>query len=186
MATFTEFLEEADEIFGFCFDVEMACSLAKSRLEAIQRMTKNSDEAPFSFRDGPPQGSPEQEIEESLHSTTIGALKDRLSDGGFDQKKAASATIVFVFQIWEDKYRRNIVGSDGKVMEAIDSDIMGDLRLLRNSIIHNKGIAMGNVASCKVITRFKPGDKIDLTKSDIYDIISAIRSEFAVSHKSPT
>ena len=58
---------------------------------------------------------------------------------------------------------------------------MGDLRLLRNSIIHNKGIADADIGKCKVIKKFAPGDVIALNKSDMNQIIRAIKSELGAN-----
>ncbi len=40
------------------------------------------------------------------------------------------------------------------------SDFWGDLRYLRNSIVHSHCVANGEMDKCKVITWFKPGERI--------------------------
>jgi hypothetical protein len=42
-------------------------------------------------------------------------------------------------------------------------DLWGDFNLLRNSIVHNRGIAVSTIARCKIIKRFKPGDPMTIT-----------------------
>jgi hypothetical protein len=170
------FLAEVNEIFGFYFDMCMACQAGLGAVQKLQAQLRASDDSPYSVGDGPPIRSPDEELQRSLHDTTLGGVKARLKDGGFDLQKAAESALVFTFHIWDEKYRGKINGPDGK--PKVDSDIMGDLRLIRNSIIHNKGVADSNVARCKIITRFKPGEKIVLTKFDIYAIVRAIRADF--------
>jgi hypothetical protein len=171
-----DFLAEVNEVFGFYFDVGMACHFALGLLEKHQAEIGNVDDAPFMYADGPPSGTPDEELKRSLHDSTLGGIKSRLKDGGMDQRKAAETAIVFVFHIWEEKYRGKVLDKSGQ--PKVNSDIMADLRYLRNSIIHNKGIAKTDVAKCKVFTRFKPGDQIILQKQDIYAIIKAIRGDF--------
>ncbi len=130
------------------------------------------------YSDGPPDGSPDQELQKSLHATTLGALKARMDKNGIDVQKAAEAVIVFTYHIWEEKYRRNLATHDGTPFGEISSDIMGDLRLLRNAIIHNKGIASNDMARCKVVKHFPPGQRIILSDNEIYTILRAIRHEF--------
>lgn len=179
MALISDFFKEIDEVFGFYFDIGMACHLASVRLETIQREHGISDDSPFMFKDGPPQDSPEQEMGKALHTTTISSVILRLGENGFDILKAAETVVVFVYHIWEEKYRGNLFTPEGESISKVDSDIMGDLRLLRNSIIHNKGFADTNIVRCKVITKFKPGEKIALTKSDMDMIVSAIKTELS-------
>jgi hypothetical protein len=135
-----EFLGEIDEVFGFVFDIRMACFLARLQVEKIQRDNGLADDSPFVVSDGPPTGTTEQEIERSLHDTTVGAVKARMSDEGYDFRKTAEAAIVFTFHIWEVKYRPALAELQGKRVREIASNVMGDLNLLRNSIIHNKGV----------------------------------------------
>ena len=46
--------------------------------------------------------------------------------------------------------------------EHVAYDIWGDLRHIRNSIVHNNGVAYSKVTNCKIIQCFKPGDKVEL------------------------
>jgi hypothetical protein len=42
-------------------------------------------------------------------------------------------------------------------------DLWGDLNSLRNSIVHNRGIAASSIARCKVIKWFKSRDPVTIT-----------------------
>jgi hypothetical protein len=178
MASVREFLDEIDELFGFYFDVGLACWFARVRIEQLQQEICANDDSPLMYSDGPPEDSPEREIEKSLHATIISSVKKRLEKDGFNTIRAAEAAIVFVYHIWDEKYRNNLTDADGQRIDRFNSDIMGDLRLLRNPIIHNKGVAQNDIVKCKIIKKFAPGDRIILTNQDIHEIIRAIRAEF--------
>ena len=179
MAAVREFLDEANKFFGFYFDVGMACAMATQRIREIQAERGASDDSPFIVRNGPPARSPDEEIERSLHSTTLGSVKRRLEDNGFDLTQAAHATIISIYHLWDEKYRVALAAEVNKDPNDINVDILGDLRLLRHSLIHNKGIAAADVSRCKIVTRFQPGDLIALTTQDIYLIVQALRAELA-------
>jgi len=179
MAAVRDFFDEVDRLFGFFFDVGLACHTARKEIERVQLEFGSSDESPFIVRDGPPVGTPEEEIEKSLHSTTIGALKQRLNDPGFDLMQAAHSVVVFTYHIWDEKYRAAIALERGVEVKDIQVDIFGDLRILRNSIIHNKGFAADDVSKCKTLTRFKPGDRIEFHKRDVEFVIRQLRQQLS-------
>ncbi len=62
------------------------------------------------------------------------------SEGGSNEQQHAQAVLVFLFTYWEDEIRPRLATSKRVELEEIRSDIMGDLRILRNVILHSKGI----------------------------------------------
>jgi len=48
--------------------------------------------------------------------------------------------LIFLFTYWEDEIRPRLAASVQKPTKEIKSDIMGDLRILRNVILHAKGV----------------------------------------------
>lgn len=62
------------------------------------------------------------------------------SEGGSNEQQQAQAVLVFLFTYWEDEIRPRLAASKSVELEEIRSDIMGDLRILRNAILHSKGI----------------------------------------------
>ncbi len=175
MSAASRFLDETKGLFGFFFDIQTASLLARAKLTEWAAQNGLNDDSNLIVGTGEPKGTPEQVIEQSLHSTTLGEVKRRLSDGGFDQFQAACHVIVFVFHLWDEKYRAELAAELGKPINEVKIDILGDLRLLRNSIIHNKGVASADIARCKIITRFKPGDKLSIGKEDIHLIVRELR-----------
>lgn len=78
----------------------------------------------------------------SIHNRIIRA-KDYLSinsPGGSNEQQHSQAVLVFIFTYWEDEIRPRLATLKNIELQEIKSDIMGDLRILRNVILHSKGI----------------------------------------------
>jgi hypothetical protein len=60
--------------------------------------------------------------------------------GGSNEQKLARAIVVFLFTYWEDEIRPRLARAKGVEIKEIRSDIMGDLRVLRNVILHSKSL----------------------------------------------
>lgn len=178
MPTISQFFEEINEIFGFYYDIGFANSLAETQLNQIQEKYHAADDSPFMYRSGPPTETPEIEAENANHSTTISRLKERIKKDGFNQQKAAEAALIIIYLVWEEKYRNKLIRTDGTTIFKNNSDIFGDIRHIRNSIIHNKGIANQDMVKCKVFKRFTEGQKIILSNTDIDFIVAEIRRDF--------
>src|SRR5947208_72990 len=50
------------------------------------------------------------------------------------------AVLIFLYTYWEDVIRPRLAACRGVEVTAVMSDIMGDLRTIRNVILHSKGI----------------------------------------------
>ena len=62
------------------------------------------------------------------------------SIGGSNEQQHARAILVFLFMYWEDEIRPRLATAKSVELQEIRSDIMGDLRILRNIFLHAKGI----------------------------------------------
>jgi len=77
-----------------------------------------------------------------IHNRIIRA-KDYIaanSEGGSNEQQHSQAILVFLFAYWEEEIRPRLASLRNVEPEEIRSDIMGDLRILRNVILHAKGI----------------------------------------------
>ncbi len=63
------------------------------------------------------------------------------SEGGSNERQHSQAVLIFLFTYWEEEIRPRLAVLRKAKPEEIRSDIMGDLRILRNIILHAKGIA---------------------------------------------
>jgi len=113
----------------------------------------------------------------SIHKATIGEVKARNATDGANFTALGQLILVSFYHFWNDYFRREYVVAKGKLDEkerdekviksAISKyakhDLWGDIGYLRQSIVHNHGIAISKVSKCKYIEWFKPGNPIDLT-----------------------
>ena len=75
--------------------------------------------------------------------------------GGTNEQQHAGAIIVFLFTYWEDEIRPRLVTASGVTPNEIRADVMGDLRILRNVILHSKSIMRSDKhASLKTLGAF--------------------------------
>ncbi|MAE44427.1 MAG: hypothetical protein CMF63_05510 [Magnetovibrio sp.] len=123
-----------------------------------------------------------------IHEATQGEVKDRNKPGGANFTTLGQLCLVTFYDFWNDYLRREYVIAKGHLdreesselvvktclREHASHDLWGDLRLLRSSIVHNRGIATSNVIRCKLITWFKPGDPISITPEHMRAIFLAL------------
>jgi len=62
------------------------------------------------------------------------------SPGGSNEQQHARAILVFLFAYWEDEIRPRLAAAKGVAVKEIRSDVMGDLRIVRNVILHAQSI----------------------------------------------
>jgi hypothetical protein len=60
--------------------------------------------------------------------------------GGSNEQQHARAIVVFLFTYWEDEIRPRLAKAKGVPIDEVRADAMGDLRILRNVILHSKSI----------------------------------------------
>jgi hypothetical protein len=71
--------------------------------------------------------------------------------------------LVLVYSLWEHEYRPRLAAMRGCSIEEIQHPLLGDLRLLRNDVVHHRGIAsQGETGRCELVTWFQVGDPIQL------------------------
>ena len=85
--------------------------------------------------------------------------------------------LVMIYQYWEDRYREEIASSKGIAKDELMSDLFGDIRYFRNSIIHNKGRALREVNNCKILKWFKEKDDIVLNSEKMDHLLDCIKNE---------
>src|SRR4051794_23056230 len=74
---------------------------------------------------------------------------------------------VAAYSKWEEVNRKKLqaAGNDG------GCDLFGDLRHLRNDIVHHDSVATsGNAGKCKIVTHFQPDDQVFLEPEDVVAI----------------
>ncbi len=134
-----------------------------------------------------------------IHSAIQGEVKARNVPSGANFTTLGQLCLVSFDDFWNDYLRREYVIAKGhldpdesndsvvkaRLREHASHDLWGDLRLLRNSIVHNQGIATSDVTRCKLIRWFKPGDPISITPEYMRAIFLALltyRNELFEEH----
>ena len=120
-----------------------------------------------------------------------GDVLSRNSPGGQNEIVIGQQCIVSVYSYWEEYLRLEIAKAKGLVAEEasltnqvkeilaehLSFDIWGDIRHLRNSIVHNNGMATKECGKeTKIFKWFKEGESISLP----YNIMRRIFLEIAI------
>jgi hypothetical protein len=98
---------------------------------------KNSDEQPVVWASYEDPSKPD-----IIHNRIIRSneyLSSNSVDGSNTQQHS-QAILVFLFTYWDYEIRPRLAKSMNIAVNGIESDIMGDLRIIRNVILHSKGI----------------------------------------------
>lgn len=139
--------------------------------------SKKSDEQPVVWASYEDPSKPD-----IIHNRIIRS-NDYMSSNSVDgsnTQQHSQAILVFLFTYWEDEIRPRLAKSINIAANEIKSDIMGDLRIIRNVILHSKGIIrqdkyksikllgdpslVGKLTNDLVYQRLAPGVLDELTK----------------------
>jgi hypothetical protein len=90
-----------------------------------------------------------------------GEVKERTARDGINYILMGRLCVVHAFGYWEAYLRAEVRTALG-FENSPKNDFWGDMRLLRNAILHNKGKANPDFDKMKVFKWFKPGDQINL------------------------
>jgi hypothetical protein len=132
-----------------------------------------------------------------MHRGTQGKAKQRNQQDGVNVSTLGQLCVVSLYDFWNDYLRREYVIAKGLldpdekdnkvIMERLNRyasiDFWGDMRYLRNSIAHKRGIASSYVTKCKIIKWFKPGDPVTITSNRMEAIFMAARIFSNALHK---
>ncbi len=173
-----EFKLTAREVLGTYLDATMGMGeLARGymrfdvdRLDELQRSGVSITPEAFNpltvYVAGPP-GTESREV----HQTTLHDLIHRNAPGGRNWFFLGGMCAV---AIWEDHYRARLAASLRCEPSELVHDAFGELRHLRRSIIHGRGIALPEVGYAKILQRFKPGEPVLLEYEDVRTLVEAV------------
>ena len=106
-----------------------------------------------------------------IHRVTLGEMKRRNKPNGNNCLLLGNTCIVMLYSYWEDYFREALANAMGITKSEFKHPVWGDLGLLRNSIIHNNGIANSNITKAEVLRWYQPGDKIFINQQQFKEII---------------
>ncbi|AOS84273.1 hypothetical protein BIU88_09100 [Chlorobaculum limnaeum] len=180
---FSDYIEEVhslylDSIVGY----ELLHDGLETQQEEIRKWLGDHEYAKKEFQDTrsigyPDLGGGDHQIISMSAEMTQGDLRKRVETDGRNAQILGNMLVVSVYAYWEEYLRieigkaKGVLSPDAKNSEEtrkvlnkkVVSDFWGDLRYLRNSIVHSHGVANSDMARCKIIKWFKPGDKIVLS-----------------------
>lgn len=103
------------------------------------------------------------------------------AQASFNEQQVCCSIIVFLFAYWDEEIRPQIACVRRVEASEIKVDAMGDLRIARNSIIHNKGIITDtdHTKLRKMTELFKPGQKIALSHDEMHKLFVLVKQAIA-------
>ena len=120
-------------------------------------------------------------IASGLHVGTIEDARVRNEPDGSNFTTLANLCIIAFYDFWEDYLRREYFKAKGyhdvtdeELRKHASFDLWGDMRLLRNAIVHHRAIATKDIGSCKLIKWFQPGDPISMSPEQMRAIFHAL------------
>jgi len=101
------------------------------------------------------------------------------SENGSNAQQHSQAVLVFLFAYWDEEIRPRLATLKKVESREIESDIMGDLRLLRNDILHNKGIISTNTTNGleKLCDMFVVDQPIHISYENMHRIFVLIKQD---------
>jgi hypothetical protein len=99
------------------------------------------------------------------------------SQGGINQRQLSYSVIVFIYTYWEDEIRPRLAEAAGVDIKEVTSEIMGDLRCIRNAILHTKGIFTPEWHGKLVVLKecFAVGQQIEISYELMHQIFVKIK-----------
>jgi len=98
--------------------------------------------------------------------------------GGFNERQMCWSIIVFMFAYWDEDIRPRIASVRGIDPNDIMVDALGDIRILRNAIVHNKGIltASDHKKLRKLSALCEPDQPISLSHDSMHKLFMAAKN----------
>lgn len=109
--------------------------------------------------------------QKTVHIAAADEIVDRNQPDGQNSIIIAQMVLITIFHYWEDKYRAQIADEFGlSSKNEVKADGMGEIRLIRLSLVHHNAIAKPELEKCKRFNWYMAGDQIRLTYSEMLAI----------------
>ena len=108
-------------------------------------------------------------------SLTGEPLLERSAPGGMLEQMAFKGWIAEVYnQLWESRYRTKLerVGREMPDVIRPRQEVLGDLRHIRNNLLHGGVAKKGEAADCTILKWFKAGDKMQMRVRYVLDFLN--------------
>jgi hypothetical protein len=178
-AALEEYLQTVDGVFGLYCDSSRGFGLVVSefdqlRRDSLQRLPNITatalDQAHIIYG----RGDPNTPDAVPLHRVTQAVFRSRNLPDGSNPTRLGNMCLVMIFEYWETEYRARIADEMKTTREKLAVDAIGDIRLLRNSILHHSAVALPNVGNCKKFRWFTSGQPIVISKDQMETIVRTL------------
>lgn len=196
---FNEFAEKLEELNALYSDSLAGYELIHSEIEShqadIRRLMGDHEYASQDHQDKclidyPDFAGREHFLFSMSPMMKQGDLRRRVEKQGENSFSLANMILVSVYTYWDEHLRIEIAKAMRLISESaknddatkyvlrkhLSFDVWGDIRHLRQSIVHHKGIAYGDIDKCKVLKWFSPGDIVRLDHARMFKIFSLMAS----------
>lgn len=187
-AAIEDFLVELDKLYAHYLDSTIGFAQVHRMVLDIQSRFRDRisleqlDANEFAVGFG---GDPGEPGHVRQHTTTQGELKRRNDADGENYVQASQNLIVTLFAYWEVKHRAALASSLGIETNQLLVPVMGDLRLLRNDIVHCGGqLQRSSASKLEVIEGLTPDTRIHLRKEQVFALVRAIREAVSALDRS--
>ena len=101
--------------------------------------------------------------------------------GGDNEQQVARSILIFIYTFWDLEIRPRLGVALNQNESEIKSDVIGDLRLIRNAILHNKGIMVPEKhRGLKILgDMVQSGTAIELTYDQMHRIFALLKQDCA-------
>jgi hypothetical protein len=195
-----EFLAHWKRLHAFYLDAAAGFALVRSRVESEQgearRLLKGTECDSEEFQDTRmftyAEIFADNFVTSGMHQATQGQVKARNTSSGSNFVTLGQLCIISFYDFWNDYLRCEYVKAKGYLRKTEQDrsviekcvknyasyDLWGDIRLLRQAIVHNRGIATSDIERCKVLKWFHQGDFISITPAHMRAIFLALRAYY--------
>jgi hypothetical protein len=162
-----EFSDRLDQIHGVFMDSCTAFLLLSSKIDELYPNNEDS----ISFASGTRENSIVRQ------SVKIKDFKDRIKLGGQDIKIVTCLCVVSIYQLWEDEYRNLISQEKNIKRDELLLDVFGDIRIIRNSIIHHKGKRSTGFSKIKKLSYMREREEVIFSDTEFHELIATIKTD---------
>lgn len=98
-------------------------------------------------------------------------------EAGLNEQQLCRSIIVFMFAFWDEEIRPQVAAARGVDPNEIKVDVFGDLRIVRNAIIHTQSVlsVQDHSRLRKLAPLLKAGGKIVLGHEEMHQLFVAIK-----------
>lgn len=160
--------DEVVDLYGYMLEVDSALVHWRRYLEdIIEDGGSTKPQSPMFFgRDEPSQ--PDTKYQ---YKRTFGELIKASAKDGRNSVELRQSTLVFLYALWEDKFRKIIADECQREKNDIESDVFADINRYRQAIVHAGNELRSNP---KVLVFFRKGDEVLFSEDQMYDVFEAV------------